>query len=259
MKYLPVVIIFSLFVSCHRPADKKTETGWVQLFNGRDLSGWKVKFSGYPVGVRHKHTFSVEHGILKVSYEEYDKFDGAFGHLFYDKKFSSYKLRAEYRFVGKQVPGGPSWGFMNNGLMIHSQSPESMLLDQDFPVAVECQLLGGNDTLQQPTGNVCTPGTNVTINGEVITRHCTPSSSPSFPDSVWVTIEVVVYGDSIVHHIVNGDTVMTYTHPVIGGDMIPEGFSLAPGTPLKEGYISIQAETAPTEFRKIEILDLDKK
>jgi len=143
--------------------------------------------------------------------------------------------------------------------MIHSQSAESMGLDEDFPVSIECQLLGGTDSLPQSTANVCTPGTNVVINGKLITQHCTNSTSPSFNGEEWVTVEVVVWGDSIVHYLVNGDTVMTYTHLQIGGGMLPEGFPLKDGTPLKEGYIAIQAETAPTEFRKIELLDLSRK
>lgn len=162
----------------------------------------------------------------------------------------------EYRFTGEQVPGGPSWGLRNTGAMLHSQSPESMLLNQDFPVSIECQLLGGLGAEPRPTGNVCTPGTHVVINNQLITQHCTESSSKTFDGDQWVTVEVVVLGDSIIHHIVNGDTVLTYTKPQIGGEL-PEGFPLPEGTPLKEGYIALQAETHPCEFRKVELLNLE--
>lgn len=257
-RYVYLYIAAVLLISCQSGSKNFSEQKWIPLFNGKDLTGWEVKFSGYPVGENHNNTFRVENGLLRVVYDEYDHFDGSFGHLFYNKRFSSYKIRVVYRFIGDQVEQGPSWGIMNNGIMIHAQSAGSMLLNQDFPVSVEVQLLGSNDTLLRPNGNVCTPGTNVTIHGEVITQHCTQSSSSPSPANEWTTVEVVVHSDSIIHHIVNGDTVLTYSHPVVGGGMIPEGFPLPEGTPLKEGYIAIQAESAPTEFRTIELLPLDK-
>lgn len=252
-------LIFLLFLlSCGSQKEKVADNHWLQLFNGKDLSGWNIKIAGYPLNDNYKNTFRVENGILKVCYDEYDHFNGEFGHIFYNRKFSHYKLKVEYRFVGEQVPGGPGWGIRNNGIMLHSQSAESMGLDQKFPVSIECQLLGGLEEGERPTANVCTPGTNMVMNGRLITRHCTNSSSKTYNGNQWVTVEVVVLGDSIIHHIVEGDTVLTYSKPQIGGGMLPEGFSLADGTLLKEGYIALQSESAPTEFRKIELLDLSQ-
>jgi len=251
------LILFAMLASfCNRPQPAKNDEGWIALFNGKDLNDWKIKITGHPLGENYKNTFRVEDGILKVSYSEYDTFRGEFGHIFYKTPFSHYKLRVEYRFTGEQVPGGPSWGLRNSGSMLHSQSPESMLLNQDFPVSIECQLLGGLGSGPRPTANVCTPGTNIVINNQLITQHCTESSSKTFDGDQWVTVEVVVLGDSIIHHIVNGDTVLTYTKPQIGGEL-PEGFPLPEGTPLKEGYISLQAESHPCEFRKVELLNLE--
>ena len=255
MKKILLIIILSLFMlSC---SNSKKEN-WIQLFNGKDLTGWDIKIKGSPVNVNYKNTFRVEDGVMKVSYDEYEKFNNEFGHIFYKESFSRYRLRIEYRFTGDQVPGGPSWAFRNSGVMLHSQSAASMNLDQDFPVSIEAQFLGGDGVSERTTGNVCTPGTNIVMNGQLITQHCTNSSSKTYHGDVWVHAEFVVLGDSIIHHIIEGDTVLTYNKPQIGGDL-PEGFPLAQGTLLKEGYICLQAESHPVEFRKVELLDLNSK
>ena len=254
-----IIILFVcvlLALSCKTKKAEKED--WIQLFNGKDLTGWEIKIKGYPLNENYKNTFRVENGVMKVSYDEYEKFNAEYGHIFYKESLSHYKLRIEYRFTGDQVPGGESWAFRNSGVMLHSQSAASMLTDQDFPVSIEGQFLGGDGVSERPTGNVCTPGTNIVINGELITQHCTNSTSKTYHGDVWVHAEFVVLGDSIIHHIIEGDTVMTYTKPQIGGDL-PEGFPLAEGTLLKEGYICLQAESHPVEFRKVEILRLEDK
>ena len=97
---------------------------WIQLFNGRNLDGWVPKITGYALGENFGDTFGVKNGVLRVSYDKYSQFGGKFGHLFYQRqKFSYYRVAAEYRFVGEQVPGGPNWALRNNGLMLHSQAP----------------------------------------------------------------------------------------------------------------------------------------
>ena len=253
---LPVLII-----SCNpgnRETDSAAQEEWIQLFNGKDLEGWTIKIAGYPVGENYNNTFRVEDGMLVVRYDEYDGFDSEFGHIFYKTPYSRYKLRVEYRIVGEQVKGGADWAYKNNGVMFHAQSPESMGLDQDFPVSIEAQLLGGNGEGERPTGNLCTPGTNVVIGGELVTQHCTNSTSRTFRGEEWVHFELVVYGDSIIHHIVEGDTVLTYSKPQIGG-VLPEGFPLKEGTPLTSGYIALQAESHPFDFRKVELLDLSQR
>lgn len=232
---------------------------WIQLFNGEDLRGWQPKFRGRPLGENYRNTFRVEDGILKVSYDQYDTFQDEFGHLFYDTPFSHYRLRAEYRFVGEQVADGPDWAYRNNGFMLHCQPPASMGLEQDFPISLEAQLLGGREQGERPTMNLCTPGSNVGIGGELRTEHCINSTSRTFRGDGWITVEVVVRGDSIVHHIVEGDTVLTYSGLQMGGGAI-SGYDpgvYKEGQPMASGYIAIQAESHPTEFRKIELLELE--
>lgn len=237
------------------------ESEWIQLFNGRDLSGWRVKFNGYPLDENVNETFRVEDGLLKVRYDRWTGFNDEFGHIFYERPFSHYIVAAEYRFVGDQVAGAPprlSWAIRNNGIMVHSQAPETMTLRQDFPISIEVQLLGGLGTGPRTTANLCTPGTHVVMNGELTTAHCIISSSATFDGDQWVRVEALVLGDSIIKHIVNGDTVLVYSRPQIGGggaaNADPSVF--VEGRPLSEGYIALQAETAPTDFRKVELLNL---
>ena len=248
-----LLIVPTALVSKDQPLEKK----WIQLFNGKDLKGWKAKFAGHELGENYNNTFRVEDGVLKVSYDKYKKFNGEFGHLFYEKPFSNYRLRAEYRFVGEQVPGGPGWAFRNNGIMIHGQSAESMAKDQKFPVSIEVQLLGGRGTGKRTTGNLCTPGTNVVMNGKLITRHVINSSSKTYHGDQWVKVEVEVRGNTI-KHIVEGQTVLVYTDPQLDEKDRDAKKLIAAGAKkmLTGGTISIQAETHPIEFRKIELLEL---
>ena len=245
MRIAVTLIIMSgyLFVSS---CTESEDNGWRQLFNGETLDGWDIKIRGFELNDNHKNTFRVEDGLLKVSYDEYDAFDNKFGHIFFNEPFSHYKLRVEYRFTGEQVEGGAGWAYRNNGIMFHSQSALSMELDQDFPVSVEAQLLGGDGERERPNFNVCTPGTHVMIDGVLRTEHCITSMGNTYHGDQWVTVELHVFGDSVVHHIIENDTVLTYNNLQLSDT----------GEPLKKGYIALQAESHPTEFRKIEILDL---
>ena len=245
---------------------------WIQLFNGKDLAGWKAKIRGHKYGDNYADTFRVKDGVLTVAYEDYKSedflsMDGKkepkwekFGHLFYKDTFSHYILRAEYRFVGDQVANGPGWAFRNNGFMIHGQDPAAMDVNQKFPVSIEAQLLGGGGVGDRPTNNLCTPGTNVVIAGKLFKQHCTTSTSATFHGDQWVTVEIEVRGNEVIRHKVDGKTVLEYTKPqyderdaeakklIVDGELM-----------ISEGTISIQSESHPTEFRKIELKVLDPK
>jgi hypothetical protein len=232
---------------------------WIRLFNGRDLTGWTVKIAKHPVGENFGDTFRVVNGVLAVNYTQYDAFDGQFGHLFYNTPYSYYHIVVEYRFIGPPQRGAPEWAYRNNGIMIHSQDPHTMRVEQDFPISVEFQLLGGlSDGKPRPTGNMCSPGTDVDINGAMARSHCVNSTSRTYDGDQWVTAEAIVLGDSLITHIVDGDTVMRYTKPRIGGGTV-SGYDPAvkrDGTPLTSGYIALQSEGHATEFRRVELLNL---
>jgi len=248
-----VLLALAILAGCGQQKPKEEE--WIQLFNGKDLEGWTPKVRGFEAGVNYKNTFRVEDGLLKVRYDEYDNFDERYAHLFYKDEFSHYILRAEYRFVGDQVPGGPGWAFRNNGLMIHGQSVESMELEQSFPTSIEVQLLGGDGTNERSTANLCTPGTNVVYNGELWLQHCTNSTSETFHGDQWVTVEVEVNGGDVIRHFVNGVLVMEYSEPQLD-ERDPTYAKLLPANGdkiIRKGTISIQGESHPTDFRKIEL------
>ncbi len=250
------LLLLLLMVCCKPGVQPQEQEKWIQLFNGTDLEDWDIKFAKHPLNENYLNTFRVEDGMLVVNYDEWDSIDGEFGHIFYRQPFSYYILRVEYRIIGEQVTGGPGWAFKNSGVMFHAQSAESMLVEQPFPISIEAQFLGGGDEGDRPTANLCTPGTNVVMEGELVTQHCISSSSETFRGEEWVNVELIVLGDSIVHHLVNGDTVLTYMQPQIGGGGLPEGFPLLDGTLLSSGYIALQAESHPYQFRKVELLDL---
>jgi hypothetical protein len=240
------------------PEDPDTEA-WVDLFNGRDLTGWTPKIRGYELGENPGNTFRVVDSFLTVSYEAYDSFPEQFGHIFYETPFSYYRLRAEYRFIGEQAPGGPGWAYRNSGLMLHCQPPETMGVDQDFPISIEVQLLGGAEEGERSTCNLCTPGTHVYMADTLTTRHCINSRSATYRGDQWVTAEVLMLGDSLVEHYVNGDRVLEYTRPQIGGGNVDElqpGFVKEDGKLLESGYISLQSESHPIQFRKVQLLNL---
>jgi hypothetical protein len=265
-----IISLFFLVSSCgpgqrsqqesEKSAQAETEENWIQLFNGKDLNDWNIKFTGYELGYNFNNTFRVEDGLLRVRYDEWEDWGGQFGHLFHKDEFSHYRLRVEYRFVDEQVKGGPGWAFRNNGLMIHGQSAESMEFDQDFPVSIEVQLLGGNGTDERPTMNLCTPGTNVVMDGELNEQHCTTSNSKTYHGDQWVSVEVEVRGGEVIRHFVNGEEVMSYEKPQLDPrdayfeKLLPEDGDLI----ITGGTISLQAESHPTDFRKIEVLVLDK-
>ncbi len=238
--------------------DAKQEK-WIRLFNGKDLDGWKVKIRGYDLDDNYGNTFRVEDGVLKVAYDKYEKFDSKFGHLFYKEPLSNYILRVEYRFVGDQCPGGPGWAFRNSGIMVHGQSPESMEKDQSFPVSIEVQLLGGGGSGKRPTANVCTPGTHIVMDGKLVTRHCNSSKSKTYHGDQWVTVEVEVRGNKLIKHIIDGETVMEYAQPQLdekdaqAKKLIKDGDKM-----LRGGSISLQAESHPVEFRKVELRKLEE-
>ena len=242
------------------PKNDPKQQDWLQVFNGRDLDGWTPKFAKHDLGENFNDTFRVENGLLEVRYDKWTKFDGEFGHMFYKDPFSYYRIAAEYRFVGNQVPGGPAWAMRNNGLMLHCPNPKTMLKDQDFPISLEVQLLGGlSDGKPRSTANLCTPGSNVFMNGQLHTQHCTNSTSKTYDGDQWVRVEAEVHGDELIQHFVEGAKVIEYTKPQIGGGAASpvDPAVKVDGTPMTSGYISIQAETAPADFRKIEVLNLE--
>lgn len=236
----------------------KAEGKWVALFDGKTLKGWTPKIRHHKAGENPGKTFRVVDGYLTVAYDGYDQFDEKFGHLFYEKEFSKYRLRLEYRFIGEQVPGGPGWALRNSGIMVHGQRPETMSQDQDFPISIEVQLLGGDGIKERTTGNLCTPGTNVVMDGKLVTRHCISSRSQTYHGHQWVQAEVEVHGGEVIRHFINGKEVLSYQEPQLDlRDAKAKAIADQQGKLLTKGTISLQSESHPVQFRRIEIMELD--
>ena len=233
---------------------------WVSLFNGKDISDWFVKIHRHETGDNYGNTFRVEDSILKVRYDEYDTFNERFGHLYYKTPFSYYHLKLEYRFTGEWRKDAPAYTILNSGVMFHSQDPRTMPKEQDWPISIEMQFLGGlDDGKPRTTGNMCSPGTHVVYKGKLDTRHCIDSRSKTYVGDQWIRAELIVIGDSLITHIVNGDTVLQYSQPQIGGPVVNrfDPAQKPDGKILKEGFIALQSEGQPIDFRKIEILNLE--
>ncbi|MCP9766615.1 DUF1080 domain-containing protein [Lacihabitans sp. LS3-19] len=251
-----ILILFSNVVFGQITAPKKE---WRQLFNGKNLDGWDVKIRNYDLNDNFGKTFSVKKKKIVVNYDAYDKFNFRYGHLFFKENFSYYKIAVEYRFIGNQANEGEDWAFRNSGIMIHGQSAASMLKDQDFPISIEVQLLGGkSDGKPRPNCNLCTPGTEVVYENKLDQRHCINSTSKTYDGDQWVRAEVEVFGDSLIRHYVNGELVISYEKPTIGGGVVSgfDPFVKKDGMALTEGSISLQSESHPIEFRKVELLNL---
>ncbi|GAB3940143.1 DUF1080 domain-containing protein [Spirosoma harenae] len=270
-KFIHTLVLLLAITPVLLAQKKGSQEEWVKIFNGKDLTGWDIKIAGLPLNDNYKNTFRVENGIFRIAYDQYKNFDGKYGHIYYKKPYSYYRVRFAYRFLGNQTPGGDSWNVRNSGIMLHSQSAASVSMGQTFPVSLEMQLLGGLGKGERHTGNLCTPGTQVYMQGKLRPEHCTDSDSKTYDGDRWVKAEAIVLGDSIVHQIIEGDTVLTYERPEVGGGFVSKDhdwntahFSEEAGkywmgranTPLKEGYIALQAESHAIDFRDIEVLDL---
>ncbi|WP_339925002.1 DUF1080 domain-containing protein [uncultured Cyclobacterium sp.] len=260
-KYQVLIILCTLLASC--TASNKSENiniadGWRSLFNGEDMNNWRIKIAKHELDENYANTFRVEDGLLKVRYDGYEDFDRQYGHIFYDESFSYYLYRVQYRFVGEQAPGGEGWAWRNSGVMLHGQNPETMTRDQDFPISIEGQLLGGDGEKPRTTSNLCTPGTNVVMDGELFTPHCVSSNSKTYHGDQWVTADFLVLGDSIIHHIIEGDTVLTYLQPQMGGGNVSNHNPdvKKDGQLISTGYVSLQSESHPIDFKSVEIFDL---
>ena len=253
-------VLSAVFLLASASAD---EPKWISLFNGRDLTGWTIKIAKRPLGENFANTFQVEDGILKVSYDGYEKFDQQYGHLFTNLAYSHYILRMEYRFTGKMMADAPKYVNLNSGVMLHAQPPQSMRFDQGFPSSLEMQFLADEGKGPRPTGNLCTPGTHVEMGGELFTKHIAQSSSPTFPAEEWVRAEMEVRGNEEIIHRINGVEVLRYQRP-----RLDPACKIAPASDITDaggdvmlgyGHIALQAEGQPVWFRKIEIMSLEKK
>jgi hypothetical protein len=254
---LIIIALFSLLINSCNTIQYNTATGkWITLFNGKDINDWIVKIHHHDVGDNYGNTFRVEEGVIKVRYDKYEKFNERYGHLYFKTPFSRYHLQLEYRFTGVWRKDAPSYTIRNSGIMFHSQDPRTMPREQDWPISVEMQFLAGlDDGKPRPTGNMCSPGTDVVFKGKIDPRHCIESTSKTYGMEQWIKAELIVLGDSLVTHIINGDTVLQYSKPQIGGGVANryDPSQKIDGKLLSSGYIALQSEGQEIDFRNIRV------
>jgi hypothetical protein len=262
MKYRLIILFVAGIALCATAQKNKSKEEWIPLFNGKDLKDWHIQITGHEPNENYLNTFSIDSGIMKINYDKYSEFGKNYGHIYYKTPYSFYKLIVEYRFVGVQTKGGATWNVRNSGVMFHSQPPSTLAKDQEFPVSLEAQFLGGlSDGNERTTANLCTPGTMVEMNGKLNPDHCINSTSKTYNGDQWVTVEIRVYGDSLIQHVIDDRVVLEYSKPVVGEQARREYFLQGwggqnEGLALKEGYIALQAESHPIHFRKVELLNL---
>lgn len=270
-KYCFALYALLMFASCEPSKPVVSEEAWVPLFNSKDLTGWDIKIAGHDLNDNFNNTFYVKDSMLVVDYSGYEKFTKEFGHIYYKQPFSYYKVRVQYQFWGEQLTGGPDYARLNSGIMMHSQAAASLGKEQTFPVSLEMQFLASDSTRKVHTGNLCTPGTLVSMNGAPAYDHCIDSKSPYYGADEWISAEAIVYGDSVIHQLINGDTVLTYEKPVVAGDFVSSAYNFTFGgfgadsaqwigkknMPLTSGYIALQAESHPIRFKNVELLNLE--
>ncbi len=268
-----LLLVLTYFSACTPTASESTpdQEDWISLFNGKDLAGWTIKITGRPLDENYLNTFRVQDSMLRISYDDYEEFGTYFGHLYYEQPYSYYRLRFGYRFVGEQTPGGATWNVRNSGVMLHSQSAEDQGPDQTFPVSIELQLLGGLNDGERTTANLCTPGTMVEMGDTVNRNHCIDSHSKTYHGDQWVEVEAIVLGDSVVYHLIESDTVLAYQRPQLDSVFVSynnhnwadagvpdiDTWRTRNGELLHTGYIALQAESHPIDFRDIELLNLE--
>lgn len=258
IKKIKLCLWVFLLIACS--SDKNMRDEWISLFNGSDLDDWIVKVHHHDTGVNFGNTFRAEDGMIRVMYDQYEDFNDQFAHLYYKQPFSRFHLKLEYRFTGELQEGAPSYTLLNSGVMFHSQDPRGMLKEQNWPISVEMQFLAGlEDGKPRPTGNMCSPGTEIVYQGKMYDGHCLNSTSKTYRRDAWVKAELIVLGDSLITHIIDGDTVLQYSKPTMGGGVV-QGYDSAiwhPGMPLQSGYVALQSEGQPIDFRNIELKDLE--
>lgn len=233
------------------------EPTWETIFDGETLSGWTPKILGQEAGEDSGQVFRVEDGELVVSYQSYDEFGNAFGHLFFSENLSDYRLRFDYQFRGQQTEGGPRWAYMNSGVMVHAQAPETMQKTQAFPVSIEAQLLGTSELMPgRTTANICTPGTHIVIDKDIITQHCINSETLAQPAGDWVQFEIEVRNSELMRLKIDGEDAFALTQPQFDtsdGDVQRLGVSGF----VQNGYFALQAESHPVAFRNIQLMRLE--
>jgi hypothetical protein len=212
---LTALVIFCAFANAQKA---------INLFNGKDLSGWHADVPAMDKSDSVKSPFIVRDGML-VS------LGTPGGHLITDSVYENYRLTVEYRFVGK--PG-------NCGVLVHASTPRALY--KMFPKSIEVQMMHENagdfwcivedievpdmETRRGPKANW-----GITEGKERRIKNLTDGSEK--PLGQWNTMVIQCVGNSV-----------TVT---VNNDLVNNGTNAT----ASKGQIAVQAEGSEVEFRKI--------
>lgn len=205
------------------------EDGFVELFNGKDLSGWTPS-------KENESSFSVKDGELVVK--------GGRSHLFYSGQVNGGKFRNfQLKVRAKTLPGA------NSGVYFHTQYQETGWPDKGYECQVNAthkdpkktgSLYGVKNIIVLAPGQTAPPGDNTL-------RDKAPNT-----DGEWFDYDITVQGKHVVIK-VNGETTVDFTEPE-GGPA-----SNFKGRKMGEGTFAIQAHDPESEIHyqsiRVKVLD----
>jgi hypothetical protein len=200
----------------------------IELFNGRDLSGWKPDVPTRDKNPEAPDSFIVRNGML-VS------LGVPRGHLLTDSAYRDYRLEVEYRFPGK--PG-------NCGVLVHASRLRA--LSAMFPQSIEVQMnhLHAGDfwcieeNIEVPDMETRRPrkeGQKYGGSEGDARRILNLTDTSEKPLGEWNTMVIEARGRTL--------------RVLVNGDLVNEGFA----STADRGRIAIQAEGAEVEFRRVQI------
>ena len=213
------------------PAWGQAPEGFVSLFNGRDLSGWKV-----PEG--DNGHWKVVDGVI-----DYDNKSEAKGekHLWTEKSFVDFTLRLEWRFPDKPVPTDyPVFDADGNEV----KGPDGKLKTERMMEAGDSGVyLRGRYELQIDDSAGLDPSSHH-LGG--VYGFIAPSENAARPAGEWQSMEVTFVGRMLTYDL-NGKTIICNREiPGITGGALDS-------SEAEPGPLLLQGDHGPVDYRNIVI------
>jgi hypothetical protein len=189
----------------------------IELFNGRDLSGWTHELEDKTV--KPDAVWTIVEGVLICK-------GSPAGYLRTENEYENYQFTLEWRWPAGS-PGG------NSGVLLHTTEPLALGI---WPKSVEAQLAAGD------AGDVWVIGTTVDVENPDVRRqgrrHLNLTDGSERPIGEWNQCEIVCQGSEITIN-VNGTLVNRVTNASV-----------------TRGAIALQSEGAEIHFRNIKLRPL---
>jgi len=206
----------------------------VQLFNGKDLTGWWPDVPSKDTNPSAPDSFIVRNGMF-VS------LGTPRGHLLTNGAYRDYRVEVEYRFPGK--PG-------NCGVLVHAQRLRA--LSRMFPSSIEVQMNSGQ------AGDFWCIHENIEVPDMAARRPRSKEGQP-YGGTDGDARRILNLTDNSEKPLGEWNTMAIETRARtlkvwVNGDLVNDGFNCT----ADRGRIAIQAEGAEVEFRKVQIGPLPK-